>query len=69
LFSKNRKIEIYRNIILLMVFLNAVLWKVGVFGRKKEEEAEDCRKLRNEELYYLYFSLNIIRVIKLRQRR
>jgi hypothetical protein len=38
-----------------------------IYGPKREEVREDERKLHNEELYNLYFSLNI-RVAKLRIR-
>jgi hypothetical protein len=36
----------------------------GMFGHKREEMVGGCRTLHNEELHSLYFSLNIIRVIK-----
>jgi hypothetical protein len=42
------------------VFLFAVLGKI--FGPKRQE-VEDCRKLQNEELYNLYASQCITRVI------
>jgi hypothetical protein len=35
-----------------------------IFGLKREELAEDWRRLHNEELQNLYTSPNIIRVIK-----
>jgi hypothetical protein len=37
-----------------------------IFGPKKEEAAEDWKKLHNEELHDLYASPNIVRVIKSR---
>jgi hypothetical protein len=46
----------------LRVFENRVLR--GIFGPKREEGAGDWRRQYNEELYNLYASSNIIRVIK-----
>jgi hypothetical protein len=46
----------------LRVFENRVLRRI--FGRKKDEVTEECRKLHNEELRDLYSSSNIIRIIK-----
>jgi hypothetical protein len=43
-------------------FQNRVLRRI--FGRKKNEITEDWRKLHNEELHNLYFSPDIIRMIK-----
>jgi hypothetical protein len=40
-----------------------------IFGPKKDEVTEDWSKLHNEELYRLYFSPNIIRMIKSRRMR
>jgi hypothetical protein len=41
----------------------------GIFGPKRDEVTGDWRKLHNEELYGLYSSPNIIRVIKSRRMR
>jgi hypothetical protein len=40
----------------------------GIFGPKKEEDGS-WRKLHNDELHNLYFSPNIVRVIKSRRMR
>jgi hypothetical protein len=48
------------------VFENIVLRKI--FGPKRDEVTGDWRRLHNEELYDLYTSRNIIRVIKLRRK-
>jgi hypothetical protein len=50
----------------LRVFENRVLR--GIFGPKREEDGS-WRKLHNDELHSLYFSLNIVRVIKSRRMR
>jgi hypothetical protein len=44
------------------VFENRVLRRI--FGPKRDEVTGDWRKLNNEELYNLYSSPNIIRMIK-----
>jgi hypothetical protein len=49
------------------VFENRVLRRI--FGPKRDEVAGDWRKLHNEELHSLYFSPNIIRMIKSRRMR
>jgi hypothetical protein len=49
----------------LRVFKNRVLRKV--FGPKRDEVAGEWRKLHNEELYNLYSSPNIVRVVKSRR--
>ena len=36
----------------------------GIFGPKRDDVTEEWRKLNNEELNDLYFSLNIALVIK-----
>jgi hypothetical protein len=51
----------------LRVFENSVLTKM--FGRKRDEITGDLRRLYNEELYELYSSPNIIRVIRSRRMR
>jgi hypothetical protein len=45
-----------------MVFENRVLRRI--FGPKREEVAGDWRRLHNEELYNLYASPNVIKVLK-----
>ena len=40
-----------------------------IFGPKRDEVTEEWKKLHNEELNDLYFSLNIARVIKSRRMR
>jgi len=82
LLSKNLKVQIYRTIILpilcgcetwsltlreerrLRVFDNRVLRRI--FAPKRDEVTGEWRKLRNEELNFLYSSPNIVRVIKSR---
>jgi hypothetical protein len=39
------------------------------FGPTKDETAESCRKVHNEELHNLYSSPSIIRMTKLRRIR
>jgi hypothetical protein len=51
----------------LRVFENRVLRRI--FGPKKDEVTGGWGKLHNEELYDLYSSLNIIRIIKSRRMR
>jgi hypothetical protein len=46
----------------LRVLENRVLRRI--FGPKRDETTEELRRLHNEELYALYSSSNIIRVIK-----
>jgi hypothetical protein len=50
----------------LRVYGNRLLRRI--FGPKRDEVTEELRKLHNEELYDLYCSPNIARVIKLRMR-
>ena len=47
------------------MFENRVL---RIFGPKRDEVTEECRKLHNEELNDLYCSPNIVWVIKSRMR-
>jgi hypothetical protein len=49
------------------VFENRLLRRI--FGPKRNEASGDWRRLYNEELYDLYCSPNIIRVIKSRRMR
>jgi len=51
----------------LRVFENRVLR--GTFGSKRNEVTGEWRILHNEELYDLYCSPNIVRVMKLRRMR
>jgi hypothetical protein len=79
LLFKNVKIRLFRSVILpvglltlreehrLRVFENSMLRRI--FGPKREQETGGWRKLHNEELHNLYFSLSIIRMIKSRRMR
>ena len=51
----------------LRVFENMVLRRI--FGPRKDGVTEEWRRLHNEELNDLYFSPNIVRVIKSRRVR
>jgi hypothetical protein len=51
----------------LRVFENRVLRRI--FGPQRDEEAREWRRLHNEELYDVYSSPNIVRVIKARRLR
>jgi hypothetical protein len=84
LISKNLKIKIYRTVILSVVLYGCETWSLTlreehrlrvfenrvlrrIFGPKREEDGS-WRKLHNDELHSLYFSQNIVRVIKSRMR-
>jgi hypothetical protein len=49
------------------VFENRVLRRI--FGPKRDEVTGRWRKLHNEELHKLYYSPNIIRIMKSRRMR
>ena len=49
------------------MYENRVLRRM--FGPKRDEATGEWRKLHNEELNDLYFSLTIVRVIKSRRRK
>jgi hypothetical protein len=51
----------------LRFFGNRVLWRI--FQPERDEVRGEWRRLHNKELYALYSSPNIIRVIKLRRLR
>jgi hypothetical protein len=52
---------------MLRVCENRVLRRI--FGLRGNEITREWRKLHNEELYNMYFSANIVRVIKSRRTR
>jgi hypothetical protein len=53
--------------LLVYLFMHRVLRRI--FGPKRDEVTGELRRLHNEELYALYSSPNIIRVIKSRRQR
>ena len=80
LLFKNLKIKIYKTIILSVVLYSCETWSLtlreerrlrafdnrilkGIFGPKRDANRH-WRRLHNEELYSLYRSSNIVRVIK-----
>ena len=75
LLSKNLKIKVYRTIILPVVLNGCETWSLALreerrlrvlwrlCRRKRDEVAGEWRKLHNEELYDLYCSPSIVRVI------
>ena len=81
LLSKNVKIEIHRTIIFPVFLYGCETWSPtlrkecrlfsrigcwgGEFGPKRDEVTGEWRRLHNEELYAVYCSLNITRMIKL----
>jgi hypothetical protein len=81
LLSKNLKIKIYRTVILPFVLYGCETWSLTwlrvfedkvlrrIFGPKRDKVTREWRKLHNEELNDVYFSPNIVQVIKLRQMR
>jgi hypothetical protein len=85
LISKNLKSKIYKTVILLVVLYGCETWSLTlreehrlrvfenrvsrrIFGPRREEDGS-WRKLHNDELHSLYYSPNIVRVIKSRRMR
>jgi hypothetical protein len=83
LISKNLKIKIYKTVILPVVLYGRETWSFTlgeehrlrvfeskvlrwIFGPRMEENGS-WRKLHNDELHSLYYSPNIVRVIKSRR--
>jgi hypothetical protein len=75
LLSKNINIRIYKPIIFPLVLYGCRTWIFEnrvlrrIFGPKRDEVAEGCRKLHNEELHNLYPSPSTIRMMKSRRMR
>jgi hypothetical protein len=57
----------YRKEYRLRVFENSVLRRI--FGPNRDDMRKRCRKLHNKDLYNLYSSLIIIRMMKCRRMR
>jgi hypothetical protein len=51
----------------LKIFENRVFRRI--FGPKRDEVAAGWRKLHNEELHNLHSSLNVIRIIKIKEHK
>jgi hypothetical protein len=85
LISKNLRIKIHKTVILPVVLYGCKTWSLTlreehrlrvfenrvlrrIFGLKSDEDGS-WRKLSNDELHSLYFSPNIVRVIKSRRMR
>jgi len=80
LLSKNLKIKVHRTIILPVVLYWCETWSLtlreehrlrvsrGIFGHTRDKVKGEWRKLHNEELHDLYFSLRIAQVIKSRMK-
>jgi hypothetical protein len=85
LISKNLKIKIYKTVLFPIVLHRCETWSLTlgeehrlrffenrvlrkIFGQKWEEDGS-WRRLHNDELHDVYYSLNIIRMIKSRRMR
>jgi hypothetical protein len=84
-YQKNLKTKIYKTVILTVVLCGHETWSLTlreesrlrvsenrvlrrIFGPKSEGDGS-CRKFHNDELYRLYSSSNVVRVIKSRRMR